>query len=232
METQSSQAAGSRADVERVIEQAKHELQRMIDLSPDVLVMVDAGGTVQRTNRTLLQLLALPDYSRAVGRNMGDLFAFEDRGVLTRILREPPTSAAEETAAALPDGTRHTLRLSVIGSGGGRWVLMVRDVTGQKEEAARREKMHKKEAVQALAGALMHHANQSLTVIMVTANLLQIELEKGDVASDRLKASLDSIVKHAGRVSELLRQAESPKDYVTETYMEGLDILDLERSGG
>jgi hypothetical protein len=231
MEQRQREGGGARAGDARLIEQAKRELQRMIDINPDVMMLVDGEATVLRANRALLEMLSLSDFSSVVGRKAGELLRPEDAGLPGRLLRDEAGTRDGETAASMSDGQRHMLRMTATGSGSGTWVLTVRDVTAEKEEAARLEKSHKREAVQALAGALMHHANQALTVIMVTANLQEVELEKGNVQVEKLKRGLQNIMTNAARVSELLRRAEHPSDYVTESYLDGLDILDLERSG-
>jgi len=217
---------------EQVIEQAKRELQRMIDTNPDIMLLVDASGTVARTNQALLEALGLSSYADAIGKPMLELLACEQADLLGQLLRDEAENLSLEAEAGMADGEHHILEFASIKSGPDLWVVMVRDVTDDKSRAAEEEKTHKREAVQALAGALMHHANQALTVIMVTANLLQIELEKGDIADNRLKTALQTIMDNATEVSRLLRSAENPSDYVTETYMEGLDILDLKRSSG
>jgi len=214
--------------VEDVIARAKRELQRMIDTNPDIMLLVDSSGTVLRTNRALLDAIGTKDYADAVGQRADRLLACAEADLLPRLRGAETGPRTFEVDAGMRDGAGHALRLTMIGAGADTWVLMVRDVTGEKSAAAKLEKSHKREAVQALAGALMHHANQALTVIMVTASLLQMELEKGVVDQEKLKAAMRSIVDNATRVSVLIQRAESQTDYVTEPYLEGLDILNLE----
>lgn len=142
--------------------------------------------------------------------------------------------AARETAASI--GTRGSgvfrFTLVSIGEVSEARVLIVEDITSQKERAARDEKEHKKEAVRALAGALMHNVNQRLTVITVRAKLMLMTLEKDEIRAEELKKGMHDIVELALEIAGILAQLENQKDFVTETYLDGLEIMDLEKSSG
>ena len=92
--------------------------------------------------------------------------------------------------------------------------------------------MHKKEAVKAVAGALMHNVNQSLTVIMVNAQLLNLMLEKGQMNTADLANSLRDIVRETTCIADLLRDVSRPTTFVTQPYPGSPDIMDIRRSAG
>ena len=214
-----------------VVERAKQELQRMIDMNPEGMALVEQGGKVVRANRALVDLIGREGYGQVLGQPLDSLFRTEQDLAATLF-----TSGTDlfETTMKTDDGEEKCLRFGVIGAASepGLRVLTVRDITEEKAAGARMEKTHRKETVQQLTGALMHHANQPLTIITVTANLLLMDAENGAVDPEKLVESLRRIITRATDVSEILKRAENPSDYVTESYMEGLEIMDLDRSSG
>ena len=57
--SEETRAGNSRPALDARIEQAKHQLEHMIDLTPQTMLLMDSGGAVVRTNRSLLDLLGL-----------------------------------------------------------------------------------------------------------------------------------------------------------------------------
>ena len=139
-----------------------------------------------------------------------------------------------EAPASIKGCKKGIFRFTVVGIGedSENHVLIVEDVTELKERAVRDEKEHKKDAIRALAGALMHNINQRLTVITVRSKLMLMALEKNDVRGDELKKGLEDIMGLTMEVASILDKLEDQNDFVTETYLDGLDILDLDRSRG
>jgi len=218
-------------EIARVVEQAKQELQRMIDMNPEGMALVEEGGKVVRANRALLDLLGREGYDQVLGQSLDSLFVTEEEDLAATLFSS--RTGLFETTMKADEEERH-LRFGVIGAASepALRVLTVRDITEEKAAGTRLEKTHRRETVQQLTGALMHHANQPLTIITVTANLLLMDAEKGAVDPEKLVESLRRIITLATDVAEILKRAENPSDYVTESYMEGLDIMDLERSSG
>jgi signal transduction histidine kinase len=107
-------------------------------------------------------------------------------------------------------------------------VVIVEDVTGANDRAVQVARSHKRDAVKALAGALMHRLNQPLTVIMVKAAMININIEKGAARPDEIKAALKEIMDLTMTMSEMLRKVEDARDYATEPYPGGGDILSLD----
>jgi len=134
----------------------------------------------------------------------------------------------------LSDGRRHVLHFNIVGAGakGELSVVIVRDIGSEKEQAAHLEIKHKKEAVNAVAGALMHNVNQSLTVIMAHAQIMNLMLGKGLMKAGDVKNSLQDIVRETTRIAEVLKNIDRPSGFVTETYMGGVRMLDIKRSAG
>lgn len=234
MKQDSNRTASDAAGLNRTLERAKQELEQMIDLNPQGMMLASRDGVVVRANKALLELLGRTDFQTVLGKRLEELFPSRESAVFKRLLK---TTSGYETCDA-PIGAsgdrNRTLRFTVVNPGakGDFSVIIVHDVTGEKEKAAHLEKMYKREAVRALMGALMHNINQPLTVILVRAHLLRLALERSGQQSGETQKSLQDIVTLTMQIADTLRHLETPKDFITEPYSDGVDILDIHRSGG
>lgn len=221
------------SDINLQIEKAKHELEHMIDLNPSVMLLVDHSGTIARANKALLKLLNVEDFTNILNRKLDEAFECEDKTFMTGLVENRTKSDHMEAAVNISNEKR-LLRFTIIGSSptADLFALIINDITSENEMATQREKTHKKEAVKALMGALLHNVNQPLTVIMMRAHLMHLELEKGNNQTEALSNSLRDIMRQTADIAALLRQVEVPSDYVTESYPGGIDILNIKRSAG
>lgn len=212
------------------IEKAKHELEQMIDLNPQVMLLVNRDGRITRANKALLALLGLPGYPAVLGKQLEDVFPCQ--GGISRLLLRRVGNSEHEADVVMSGGQVHALHFTVVGVGAGDEfrVIIVRDVAAEKELAASLETQHKKEAAKAVAGALMHNVNQSLTVIMVNAQLLNLMLENGQMNSTDLAKSLEDIVRETICIASVLRDVGHPSKFVTEPYPGNTEIMDIKRS--
>ena len=231
--------AGGEALQER-IRHAKVELERMIDLNPQGMFLAGPDGKVLRANAGLLKLLGLSAFSEVLGKSCEDLFPTPAgapcplAGFFAKPQFGPGGTFVEEAGADIRYGEPATLRFTVVGSGPEtkRYVVLVDDVTEEKKAARRREKQGRIEVAEALAGALNHVLNQPLAVILGRAQLLLFSLEKNGIKMEEFRPALQEIVDLTRRVADTLRKSRNFRDFVTETYLDGVGILDLERSTG
>lgn len=219
-------------NLQQQIEKAKQELEQMIDLQPQVMLLIDTDGKIARANRACLRLLGVPDFRTVLGKNLADLFPCKDPVILGRIFSTERHSGTAESLVTLSDGRERRFRFTGVGEGRGRnlSVVMVHDVTDEVQQNRAIEKEHKKEAVQILMGALMHTINQPLTVIMAKAHLMHVGLEQGISDRQDMIHSLQHIMQLTMQVAEVMQRMERPQDFVTESYLPDVDILDIERS--
>lgn len=220
------------ATLQQTIEKAKQELEQMIDLQPQIMLLMDASGHVSRANRACLNLLGITDFRAVLGKRLPDLFACCDTAALANLFSTEARSGTAESLVTLADGRNRRLRFTGVGEGRGRnvSVVMIRDVTEEDQERMLLEKEHKKTAVQVLMGALMHTINQPLTVIMAKAHLMHVGLQQGLTERQDMINSLQHIMQLTMQIAELMERMERPQDFVTEEYLPNVDILDLERS--
>lgn len=226
-------AGNGQAGFNLTIERAKQELEDMIDLNPQIMLLVDRNGTVVRTNKALLELLSLSDFSAALGKTLDELFRCDGEQISTALIDSDKRSAAHNAAVMLPDGANRDLTFKIIKSGkqADTYVVIVFDITSERRDAAHLEKKHKKEAVEALMGSLMHNINQPLTVILVRTQLMHLALQKGTMSIDEQRKNLEDIMRLTNQIADLLKTIRKPKDYVTTDYVNDVQILDIQQSG-
>jgi hypothetical protein len=219
------------AGLGRVIESAKHDLERMIDLSPVMMLLVARDGRVLRANRAVLNAVGAPDFPSVLGRDVWSLFPC-DAAAREGFLEHGDAYASRECVCALGPGEPRRLQCTIVGSGedAAPRALISEDVTAERARAEEDAMEHKRAAVEALAGALKHRINQSLTVINVRARLMLMALEKGSVDPATLRQSLEDITRLAMEIAQVLNAAEHPRSFVTEPYLSDIDILDIRRS--
>jgi len=213
------------------IARAKHELEQMIDLNPQVMLLVERNGTVVRANRALLAFGGHAGFDDILGHPLDAVFRLEEPQALhtllgTRVYR------SEQVRAVRADEEHRDLVLTAISAGPDTDLLVVlaADVTEQARSSSKLEEAHKREAVRALMGGLMHRVNQPLTVIMVTAKLMEIALGKDVPDTAELGERLATIPDLVMEIKRLLQQARNLNGFVTEPYVGGQTIVDLDRS--
>jgi len=217
------------------IEHAKRELERMIDLHPQGMLLVDRGGIVRRANRAMLNLLGREKFHLILDRPMDELLPGGGISAdISKCFCDPRPSAALEHEMFTDEGVRRILHLTVVCSGPDTEmaVVLATDVTDEKARSVSLEKLHKKEAVTVLMGALMHHINQPLTVITLQTHLLQLNLDKPDADHGAIRQGLREIGDLAQQIAGLLGKLKTPVDVATETYIGDAQILDIERATG
>jgi len=218
-------------DIEIRIEKAKNELEEMIDLNPEVIMLLDKYGRVVRANRAALDFFEIEDFSLILYKELKELITSSSPEMINSLLTRPEGYQSMTLKEETPSGTK-TLKLSVVSSGPSHdfSVLIINDITGESRDAINHEKRYKKEAIKALAGALMHNINQPLTVIMMRAQMLKDAIIQNRVDPAEVRRGLDDVMNLSMRVADLVQAVDNPHDFVTEQYVEGVDILDIRKS--
>ncbi|MBL7076321.1 MAG: PAS domain S-box protein [Kiritimatiellae bacterium] len=213
----------------RTIAIAKRELEQMMDLNPQGMLLIDAGGQISRVNRAIVDLTGAGGFDALLGQPFAAIFADGDEEFVSRIIDSEGTAESFDRHVTLPNGFVRELRFSVAGAASGVRVMMVADITGEKERRANQESEHKKEAVAALIGGLMHNINQPLTVVTVTAKLMEMGLDKPTPDVEELRKNLSTISDLVMQIKQMLEKVEAASDYVTEEYLAGKRILDISK---
>jgi PAS domain S-box-containing protein len=199
-----------RATEQLALEHERHALQLEAVLASmnDALLIVDARGAIVRLNRAARQLLRLDSASLVLGQPLErqrveqwPLAAREITAALVPVIEalRSGTSVAD-TEIELHSGERCVLSLSgsVLRSAKGPLqggVIVLRDITEQRDLERLREDIF------AMA---WHDMRTPLTLVKGHAEILLRRLSSGEGDATASRAAAESIVKHAGRLTELL----------------------------
>ncbi|MDA0576663.1 MAG: PAS domain-containing protein [Verrucomicrobia bacterium] len=216
--------------LEVLIQQAKRQLEQMIDLNPESMVLVNAVGCVLRTNRAFVDLLGAEGYEGVLGETLSTLFPTEDPQFFKDLLLAHGRTETREVTIVQAGSLQRVVRFTAVpgAQDSGTLIVIARDTTLEKSEAELIQKSYKVEAVRALMGALMHHLNQPLTVLMVRANLMQQAIEQRRLDPEELKATCKDIMDLTMRMANVLKRVEESNDYQTQTYIKGMNILKID----
>ena len=199
-----------RATEQLALEHERHALQLEAVLASmtDALLIVDARGAIVRLNRAARQLLRLDSASLVLGQPLErqrveqwPVAAREVTAALVPVIEalRSGTSVAD-TQIELHSGERCVLSVSgsVLRSAKGPLqggVVVLRDITEQRDLERLREDIF------AMA---WHDMRTPLTLVKGHAEILLRRLSSGEGDAIASKAAAESIVKHAGRLTELL----------------------------
>ncbi len=180
------------------ISEQAHRLQSVLDTVPEGVLLLDGEGRILLANPTAESVLSdigerLPD---------GRLVRLGDR-VLWELLSSPPFGLRHEVAGG--DRTFEVIsRPMESGSGSGpeRFVLVINDVTREREVEAELRQQERLAVVGRLAAGIAHDFNNILAVIVLYA---QMDADASDLP-ERFRPHVRTIVREAHHASALVQQ--------------------------
>ena len=183
---------------ERSRKQAQ-QMEQILHSVPGGMLLLDAEKRVAVANPAAWNyLMVLADGSiggtliQLGNRPIGELLAPPAEGLWHEIvLREPEHWVFEVVARPVDEGTETE-----------GWVLMIRDVTQEREIQKRTQQQEQLATVGQMAAGIAHDFNNILAVITLYAQIL---LRKPDLGPD-IKDNLDTIHQQTIRAAELIQQ--------------------------
>ncbi len=135
----------------RRLMEERANFERLIELSPDGLMIVNSEGTILLTNHSMLRMLGFQDgeYSHVQGNNLLDFVSVDSKDYcslcLQSIVSDPESVMGLETTMRRGDGTCFPVDITsghIVWEGGPAAQVNVRDVTERKhaEEQVRRSR--------------------------------------------------------------------------------------------
>ncbi len=227
----------------KALAEASAFLQRIIDNSPDAIIVANRSGVLQLFNRSAERILGYTS-EEAVGKlNARALYPAGGAERIMRLVRAKDfggTGRLEAYATELlaRDGSTIPVMLSAAllmeGSEDRGSVGVFTDlrekVQMRAQLAAIQEELRVRERdlmIAQLAGAAAHELNQPLQTILGYAELLRQKVPAG---TDFARA-VDNVSKGAERMAAIVQRIAKLPRYETVPYEGGAEILDLQRSG-
>ncbi|WP_223290251.1 ATP-binding protein [Nitratidesulfovibrio sp. SRB-5] len=204
-----------RKAVENMIIRAKQEWEKTFDSVPDIIMIMDAGQRVRRSNMALGRLLGLHPKD-LVGRHCNDVLgASVMADDVCAAIRGMPWGESRTEELYLPSlGGHFLVTLSPFladsqydgepvreGDAPGT-VLVAHDISSRKQLEARLRQAQKMEAIGTLAGGIAHDFNNILGVMMGYTEMSLDQTEEGDAQHRRLTEVLAA----GRRARDLIRQ--------------------------
>lgn len=192
-------------------EQAR-QMQRIVEAVPEGVLLLDAERRIALANpaaRAYLRALA--------GADVGQVLTRLGERPLEEIL-DPQDNGKDIHEVTTNGAARRAFEVSAQpvenGSGVGGWVLVIREVTRQREQQARIEQQQRLAAMGQLAAGIAHDLNNVLQGILSFADLLRQEPGLPDSAQEPLRLIMQ-LAERAARVNrqilDFTRQSVSEK---------------------
>ena len=224
--------ASQSTEINSILENAKQQLEKMIDLTPQGMMLLDHDGQILRVNERILSLLGGASFDQVLGQTVPDLFApdADSADALENFVSSSDMNSSIEMHTSTKDDGNRILLFTRVASGNDSDlnIILIEDLTQDKQRKDQKEEQDKLEGAVAASGALQHYVNQPLTVIVCTAHLLMHEMENESLSDDKLRKGLNEIITNVNLIADTLRESTSLGEYVTKPYPGSVDIIDLD----
>ncbi|WP_230480538.1 ATP-binding protein [Sphingomonas sp. Leaf21] len=193
---------------QRIVERTA-ERDRMWDVSPDLLTIVDTGGIIHRVNPAWYRLLGYAP-NDLIGHSVMDFMHVDDVADARAALAASLTGSVSRVELRMRHVGGHDEWIAWVGAASAGEVFAVgRHITQQRaaEEALRAteeqlRQAQKLEAIGQLTGSVAHDFNNLLTVIRGSIDLIR----RADFPPERRQRHIDAIADAADRAAKLTAQ--------------------------
>ncbi|HRQ39094.1 MAG TPA: PAS domain S-box protein [Chloroflexota bacterium] len=185
-----------RKQAETALRQRETQLQHIIDTVPEGVLLLDDNGRIQLTNPVAEHYLA----ALAPDREDDHLTHLGQRP-LNELLTSPPKGLWHEIAddAFVFEAIARPVENSTQNAG---WVLVLRDVTQERNIQRRAQQQERLAAVGQLAAGIAHDFNNILAVIVLYTQLISRTVEMPARSQERLQI----IEQQTNRAADLIQQ--------------------------
>jgi nitrogen-specific signal transduction histidine kinase len=202
----------------------------MVDLAPQIMLLVNKKGIIARANLAFLKLLGTSDFKSVIDRKLSDFLNFKVPAFMDDLLAVDNYGLHEMETTISTTGVSGDFSYTVVGVQNQKdlVVLIIENITQHKKKELQAAKEQKTSTVKELAGALMHSINQRLTVINMRSKLLLMAMDAGGTFnSEEHRGSLYNIMDLSMEIAAILDSLEGSQEFDTKEYMKGIEILDL-----
>jgi PAS domain S-box-containing protein len=203
--TERKQAEAEQGRLLAQVQQQAQQVRQILDTVPEGVFLLDGSKQVVQANP-----LGKRDLAVLADARVGDTLTHLGDLSLARLLALPPEELWHETAAdgrtyqviARPIDTGQVPGGAPSQSGSGGWVVVIRDVTREREIKRRVRQQDRLAVIGQLAGGVAHDFNNVLTAIQGFTGLVLDELEP----DDPIRADLEEVTRAADRAGMLTNQ--------------------------
>ena len=179
------------------VRQQEQQVREIMNTVPEGVFLLDESGRIILTNP-----LAQVDLQALAGMKEGDTLTHLGDRTLAEILEPPPKGLWHELKAAARVFEVIARPTATEEAENQRWVIVLRDVTSEREIKTRSQQQERLAAVGQLAAGIAHDFNNILAVI-----LLYTEMALGTPEiPPRLRERLITIKQQSKRASDLIQQ--------------------------
>jgi PAS domain S-box-containing protein len=163
--------------LEAKVEERTLERDRIWNLSPDLIGVLDSHGVLRSVNPSWSRLLHIPEPS-LLGRPLAELVEPEDRPTLRRTLASHEAVGQIDLRLRDANGALRWLNWTIV-PGGDALYVTGRDVTERRQLEEQLRQSQKMEAVGQLTGGIAHDFNNMLTGIIAGLELARRRVAAG-----------------------------------------------------
>lgn len=202
----------ARRRAEEASEASDAMARRLLDASPDTILVLAPDGTVVLANHQAEVMYGYP-ISEIVGASMAKLVPPRLAAGYAAQLRDfgssssAPPDAGDDLFALRSDGTEFPVEVTFSAyetSSGPAVIVAVRDVTERKAIERQLRQSQKMEAIGNLTGGLAHDFNNLLSVVIGNLDLVLESPETGARSEEFLRQALEAALQGADLTSRLL----------------------------
>jgi two-component system cell cycle sensor histidine kinase/response regulator CckA len=200
--TDRKQAEEERSRLLVQIQEQARQVQQIVDTVPEGVLLLDASGRVALANP-----VAERDLSVLAGAKVGDTLTHLGDRQLAELLTSPPKGLWHEVQAIAPheQGGRTfevIARPIENGSEPQDWVLVINDVTRERDIQQRAQQQERLAAVGQLAAGIAHDFNNIMATIVLYAQMTSRMRELPATVRERM----DTIYQQAQHAARLIQQ--------------------------
>ena len=193
------------ARLREALEAEQQRLGVLIEHLPEGVLLLDGEHRILLANPAAQ--INLPILTTAAGKptvRIGDVLSYLADRPMDELLRPPPEGLWHTLETPGPPRRIFEVVAQPITTKThiGGWVVLIRDVTEERETQERAQLQERLAAVGQLAGGIAHDFNNLLTTIMLYA---QLPLGKADLAPDVVRA-LETILSESRQAAALIQQ--------------------------
>lgn len=187
----------------------KSHFEVILETMLEGIIETAGKGRIIYANRTAKALIELPE-EEILGMSFVSLFRESDRDTVRECiesLENTPKILSGDSLVML-SGKQVSLKLLPIPNKAGAAIIILNDITQQKQMEAQLEQARKMEAVGVLAGGIAHDFNNILTAVIGNISLGKLCTPQGSNVMDRLDAAEKAALRAKSLTQQLLTFAK------------------------